>query len=93
MVVGLLTLELFMGEATSLKGKRRVLKSLLDRVKSRYNVSVAEVGRQDAWQFSTIGVSFVSNESAHVHRTLSAVVRFVEGLGTVEVLDVKTELF
>ncbi|OAT82263.1 hypothetical protein A6M21_08865 [Desulfotomaculum copahuensis] len=92
MVVGLLTLELFINEATSLKGKRRVLKSLLDKVKARYNVSAAEVGKQDAWQFSTVGVSFVSNESAHVHRTLAAVIRFVQGLGTVEVVDVKTEL-
>ncbi|WP_345788091.1 DUF503 domain-containing protein [Desulfotomaculum copahuensis] len=91
-MVGLLTLELFINEATSLKGKRRVLKSLLDKVKARYNVSAAEVGKQDAWQFSTVGVSFVSNESAHVHRTLAAVIRFVQGLGTVEVVDVKTEL-
>ncbi|MBE3587023.1 MAG: DUF503 domain-containing protein [Thermoanaerobacteraceae bacterium] len=92
MVVGVLVLELRMGEANSLKSKRRVLKSLLDKVKARYNVSVAEVGKQDTWQFSTVGVSFVSNDSAHVHRTLSAVVRFVEGMGTVEVLDVRTEL-
>ncbi|HHW44043.1 DUF503 family protein [Desulfofundulus thermobenzoicus] len=92
MVVGVLVLELRMGEANSLKSKRRVLKSLLDKVKSRYNVSVAEVGKQDTWQFSTVGVSFISNDSAHVHQTLSAVVRFVEGMGTVELLDVRTEL-
>nr|WP_279233412.1 DUF503 domain-containing protein [Desulfofundulus thermobenzoicus] len=87
-----MVLELRMGEANSLKSKRRVLKSLLDKVKSRYNVSVAEVGKQDTWQFSTVGVSFISNDSAHVHQTLSAVVRFVEGMGTVELLDVRTEL-
>lgn len=92
MVVGLLVMELSIGEANSLKSKRRVLKSLLDKVKARYNVSVAEVGKQDAWNFSTVGVSFVSNDSAHVHQTLAAVARFVEELGTVELLDMRTEL-
>lgn len=92
MVVGVLTLELFMGEATSLKGKRRVLKSIIDKLKSRFNISVAEVGKQDAWQFSTVGVSCVSNDPSHVHQMLSAVIRFVENQGTVEILDIQTEL-
>jgi len=92
LIVGILVMELRMSEADSLKSKRRVLKSLLDKVKARYNVSVAEVDKQDTWHFSTIGVSFVSNDSAHVHQTLAAVVRFVEDLGTVELLDVRMEL-
>lgn len=92
MVVGLLTLDLRIGEAASLKDKRRVLKSLLDKIKARYNVSVAEVGKQDTWQLSTVGVAFVSNDPSHVHQTLSAVIRFVEGTGTVEIVNVQTEL-
>lgn len=92
MVVGVLTLELFMGEATSLKGKRRVLKSIIDKMKSRFNISVAEVGKQDAWQFSTVGVSCVSNDPSHAHQMLSAVVKFIEHQGTVEILDIQTEL-
>lgn len=92
MVVGVLTLELFMGEATSLKGKRRVLKSIIDKMKSKFNISVAEVGKQDAWQFSTVGVSCVSNDPSHAHQMLSAVVKFVEYQGTVEILDIQTEL-
>lgn len=93
MVVGILTIELFLGEATSLKGKRRVLKSLLDRMKSRFNISVAEVGRQDTWQYSTVGVSVVSNEQAHAHQMLSAVVRFIETNGNVEIIDFETEIY
>lgn len=92
MVVGVLTMELFIGGVNSLKDKRRVLKSMLDKLKGRFNVSVAEVGKQDAWQFSTVGISCVSNASAHAHQTLAAVVRYVETLGTVEILDVRTEL-
>lgn len=93
MVVGVLTIEIFVGEANSLKGKRRILKSLLDRLNSRFNISVAEVGKQDLWQLATIGVSTVSNESSHVHKVLSAVIRFIENHGGVELLDYKTELF
>ena len=93
MVVGILTIELYLGEATSLKGKRRVLKSLLDRLKSRFNISVAEVGRMDNWQHSTVGVSVVSNEQSHAHQMLSAVVRFIEASGTVEIIDFETEIY
>lgn len=92
MVVGVLTLELFMAEASSLKSKRRILKSLLDKMKSRFNVSVAEVDKQDQWQHSTVGVTCVTNDASHAHKMMSAVVRYVEALGTVEILDIQTEL-
>lgn len=85
-------MDLFLGEANSLKEKRRVLKSVIDRIKARFNVSVAEVGEQDIWQRSTIGVSFVSCEQAHVHQVLAAVVRFIEAQGTVFITDFQTEL-
>ena len=92
MVIGVLTLELFMGECSSLKSKRRLLKSLLSRMKSRFNVSVAEVGLQDKWQHSTVGVTCVTNDNSHAHQMLAAVIRFVEAAGTVEILDIQTEL-
>ena len=92
MVVGLLTLELFMSEASSLKSKRRILKSLLDKLKTRFNVSVAEVDKQDKWQHSTVGVTCVTNEASHAHQMLSAVVKYVETSGNVEILKIQTEL-
>ncbi|MGI6491280.1 MAG: DUF503 domain-containing protein [Peptococcaceae bacterium] len=92
MVVGILTVELYIGEANSLKEKRRVLKSLIDRIKVRFNVSIAEVGEMDAWQRSVVGISFVSNEQAHVSRVLAAVVSFIEQQGAVQLIDFQTEL-
>ncbi|SFR17879.1 DUF503 domain-containing protein [Desulfoscipio geothermicus] len=92
MVVGVLTLELLLQEADSLKGKRKVLKSLLERLKHRFNISVAEVGRQDNWKYSTVGISAVSGDMAHMQRVLASVVRFVENHNGVEVLDVHEEL-
>ena len=73
MIIGVLTVELFLGEANSLKEKRRVVKGIIDRIKSRFNVSVAEVGEQDTWQRCILGISFVSCEQAHVHRALAAI--------------------
>lgn len=92
MIVGILTLQLFFGEAVTLKDKRRALKSIIDQVRARFNVSVAEVGEQDLWQRSTVGVSFVSSESAYVHKVFAAVVRLVEGQGEVSIIDYKIEL-
>ncbi|MEW6276292.1 MAG: DUF503 domain-containing protein [Bacillota bacterium] len=93
MVTGVLTVELFFDGVTSLKDKRKVLKSILDKVRARFNVSVAEVDRQDAWQFSVIGVAFISNEKSHVYQTLAAVARFIEGVRQAEVINVSTEVF
>ena len=92
MVVGVLTLELFLWEASSLKDKRRVLKSLIERIKNRFNVSVAEVGGQELWQRSTVGISMVSCEQSHVRQVLHLIIKFVESQGTVLITDYQTEL-
>ncbi|MBF7084031.1 DUF503 domain-containing protein [Desulfallas sp. Bu1-1] len=93
MVVGVLTLELFLGEADSLKGKRKVLKSLLERLKHRFNISVAEVGRQDSWKYSTVGISAVSGDMSHMDQILSTVVRFVENHNGVEIINLQKEVY
>ncbi len=92
MIIGVLTVDLFLGEANSLKEKRRMLKSVIDRIKTRFNVSVAEVGEQDTWQRSVIGISFISSEQAHAHKVFASVIRFIENQGTVLITDYKTEL-
>lgn len=92
MVVGVLTLELLLSGSDSLKDKRKVLKSLLERLKHRFNVSVAEVGRQDNRKYSTVGISAVSGDMAHMHSILDTVVRFVENHNGVEVISMEKEL-
>lgn len=91
-VIGLCTLELFIGEANSLKDKRRALKSMLERVRSRFNVSIAEVGQQELWQRSTVAFACVSNERAHADRVISSVVRFLE-LMNAQITSCRTEIF
>lgn len=85
MVIGILRIDLYMNGNRSLKAKRQTLKSLIQRIKSRFNnVSVAEVGSHDLWQKATIGISFVGNESRFVNSVLDRVTQFIESTGVVE---------
>jgi uncharacterized protein len=73
MPVGLLTLELYIPDAQSLKDKRQVLRSLKDRLRREFNVAVAELDHHDAWQRSVVGVVTLSNEEKHVNEVLQKV--------------------
>ncbi len=87
MVVGILKVDLHIPGNNSLKGKRQVLRSLKDRMKGRFNVSVAEVGGEDLWQRATLGIAVVSNDRSHANRVLSKVVDLIESSGPVDVVD------
>ncbi|MGB9435089.1 MAG: DUF503 domain-containing protein [Candidatus Acidiferrum sp.] len=73
MPVGLLTLELHLPEAQSLKDKRQVLRSLKDRLRGSFNVAVAELDFEETWQRSVVGVVTLSNEEQHVEESLQKV--------------------
>jgi len=78
MVVGTCELIFQLPENHSLKGKRQVSRSLVQQIRGRFNVSVAEVADLDSWQTLAIGVSCVSNDSRHANEVLSKIVDFVE---------------
>ena len=92
MIVGICSIELRLAENHDLKGKRRVLKSVKDRVRNRFNVSIAEIGQLDAWQHATIGVACVSKDRDQVESTLARVAAFVEDLNLASVESVHTEI-
>ena len=73
MPVGLLTLDLYIQHAQSLKDKRQVLRSLKDRLRAKFNVAVAELEHHDTWQRSVVGVVTLSNEERHVEESLQQV--------------------
>jgi uncharacterized protein YlxP (DUF503 family) len=73
MPVGLLTLELYIPDAQSLKDKRQVLRSLKDRLRREFNVAVAELDHHDMWQRSVVGIVTLSNEEKHVAEMLQKV--------------------
>jgi len=77
MVVGLLTIELFIPGSQSLKEKRAVLRRIKDRVK-KFNIAVSEVEHQDLWQRAGIAVVTVSTDRPHAERELAAVADEIE---------------
>jgi uncharacterized protein YlxP (DUF503 family) len=87
MVVGVLTLEIHLPASNSLKAKRSVLNHVKERIRSRFNVSVAEVDHQDLWQRATLAVAAVSGEGAVLDRVLHDVLSVVEREDRLAVLD------
>jgi uncharacterized protein YlxP (DUF503 family) len=93
MNVGVAKVSLRIPENMDLKGKRMVLKSIIGRVKSRFDVAIAEVDNNDSWQAATIGICCISNNKRHSNEVLSKVVRFIEtGRFDVEFLDYSIEI-
>ncbi len=93
MNVGVCKISLRLPENLSLKGKRRVLKSITTRVGSKFNVSVAEVDNHDLWQLATLGVCCVSSNSRYTNEVLSKVVNFItDSRFEVEILDYEIEI-
>ncbi|NOZ68531.1 MAG: DUF503 domain-containing protein [Deferribacteres bacterium] len=92
MIVGLLTLDLHIPGADSLKSKRVVIKSLIDRIKNKFNVSVSEVDANNLWQRSVIGVAYISNETVMVNRVFEKIRNMVSGTHSVELIDSTMEM-
>ncbi|MBU3758439.1 MAG: DUF503 domain-containing protein [Candidatus Omnitrophica bacterium] len=90
--IGVLYLEIFIPLSGSLKSKRSVLKSLKDRVRSRFNVSVAEVGAHDKWQRSVLAFGAVSSDKTHLDRALQGVLSFVQENHEVELISHSLEI-
>jgi uncharacterized protein YlxP (DUF503 family) len=93
MNVGVAMVSLRIPENMDLKGKRQVVKSIIGRVKSRFEVAVAEVDDNDSWRTATIGICCISNNKRHSNEVLSKVVSFIENSRfDVEILDISTEI-
>jgi len=93
MSVALCTLTLRLPENGSLKGKRQVVKSIQQRLHNRFNVSVAEVEHNDAWQLAGIAVCAVANNGANAREVVDNAVAYIEQLRLdVEIIEEETEL-
>jgi len=93
MNVGICKIKLHLPENISLKGKRQVLRSITTRVRSKFNVSMAEVDDQNLWQLATLGICFVSNDKRYTNEVLSKVVDFIiDGRFEIEILNYEIEI-
>ena len=91
MVVGVVELRMVVRGSRSLKDKRRVLKSLKDRLRNRFNISIAEVGRQDSHQMVELAVAAVGGDKRYVNGLLSNVVNVASSSAGIELVDYTLE--
>jgi uncharacterized protein YlxP (DUF503 family) len=90
MVVGILRLTLYVPGASSLKDKRQVLRKVIDRLRARFNVSVAEVGENDIWQRAVVGIAAISNDHSFVNEVLDKCARDAGNIA--EILNSEMEI-
>lgn len=93
MITGTCEIKLRIYEANSLKEKRHTIKSIIGKLQSRYNISIAEVDLNDVWQSSVLGFACVTNNTKHANEIISKVLRFIEGDSRVEIIDYNLEIF
>lgn len=91
MYVGLARIVLHFPGSSSLKDKRQNLKSIIERTKHRYNISIAEVDNQDLWQLSTLGISYVALTEFQSKKTLNAIRDFIDSIGKAVISEVNIE--
>jgi uncharacterized protein YlxP (DUF503 family) len=94
MIVVACKFKLHLPLSRSLKAKRQVIKSIVGQIRSHFDVAVAEVGDQDLWQLSEIGVAYVTSDVRHGQEVISKVASYVAGLklGEAELLNYETEV-
>jgi len=93
MPIGLLTLEIHIADARSLKDKRHVVRSLKDRLRAHFNVAVAELDHQELWQRARVGVVSISGDGKHLEESLAAIAAESERLLGRDLVSQEIEYF
>lgn len=92
MVVGTIKIEFHLSDNRSLKGKRKIVKSMIGKVRSRFNVSIAEVGSNDKWQKIELGISAIGNDRRHIDSSLNSILAFLDSLYLAEIVSTDMEI-
>ncbi len=92
MVVGVLKVEFHLSDNRSLKGKRKVVRSMVDKVKARFNVAIGEVGSNDKWQKIELGITTVGNDRRFVDSSLNHILDFLESLYEAPIVHTEIEI-
>lgn len=93
MIIGICYLDVIIHGNHSLKEKRKVLKGVFDRTKSRFNISIAEVGDNDLWQRAKIGFTVVGNEKNYIDSVIKGVVDYIEQMRALEIISCHSDIW
>jgi len=93
MIVGVMTAQISMPGVTSLKGKRSIVKSVIGRLKSRYNISISEVDHQDTKTSAVIAMAIVSNEARFIDQQFDTILDFMRNDGRFFISQIDREKF
>ena len=92
MVVGTGLIILRLHDCRSLKGKRKVVKAMISRLRNNFNLSVAEVGANDIYQRAEIGFSLVGNDGSLINSKIDKIFNLAEDLGLAEIIETEMEI-
>lgn len=92
MFVAVASIDIQIGEKNSLKAKRKILRGMIDRMKNKFNISVAEIGHNDLWQRTMIGFAIVSNDKAHANSSADKVMDFLYNSPDINVIKSNLEI-
>ncbi len=93
MIIGVMTAQLSMQGITSLKGKRSIVKSVIGRLKSRFNISISEVDHQDSKASAVIAIAIVTNDSQFIDKQFDAIITFMRNDGRFYLGHLEREMF
>jgi uncharacterized protein YlxP (DUF503 family) len=92
MSIGLLKLHLFFPNTFSLKDKRSILSKLKNILRKQYNISIAEVGKQNSFRDCDLAIAHVSNDSSHIHKEFSLITKHIENHFDVQIVKEEMEI-
>jgi uncharacterized protein YlxP (DUF503 family) len=93
MIVGVMTIQIFMNSITSLKEKRSIVKSLFSRTKNKFNISIAEIDRQDNKRTAVLGISLISNDGRFINKQFNNIINFMKKDGRFYLGAIERETF
>ena len=92
MVVGIAVITLRLHECRSLKAKRRIVKSIIRKIRNNFNISVSEVGSNDIYQKAEIGIAMVGNDRQLINSKMDKVFNLVDDIGLAEIVNTEMEI-
>ena len=92
MIIGILSVSLHIPASQSLKDKRQVIKSLIEKTRNKFNVAMAEIGDHELWQKALFGVVCIANEKKFVNQILDQVLNFIRAIPVIHLIDFQIEI-